>query len=198
MEIKTALSLLATAIAIVSYVPYIRDMRLGKTKPHAFSWLIWSILAYIAGIAQLTNGGGVGSMVALVTATICLWIAVVAYEDGSVAITKSDWASLISAIAAIPVWLITKQPLLSVIIISVIDVVGFWPTFRKSFNAPHQETLSTHYLSTIKHVITIAAQQRYSLVTVLYPASLGATTALFVAMLLFRRPRVSISERIIR
>jgi hypothetical protein len=190
MQIKVALSVIATIIAVVSYVPYIRDIKRGKTKPHAFSWLIWSLLAYIAGFAQLKAGGGVGSSVALVTATISLWISFIAYKDGSVRITTGDWISLAAALAAIPIWLITKQPLLSVVIVSIIDVVGFWPTIRKSYNAPEQETLATHWLSTVKHCLTIAAQQRYNWTTVLYPASLAVTTGLSVIMLLVRKRNI--------
>jgi hypothetical protein len=189
MQIKILLSFIATAIAVISYVPYIRDIRSGKTKPHGFSWLIWALLGYIAGYAQLRSGGGVGSIVALVTATISLWIAVISLQGQAIKITTSDWMSLIAALAAIPIWIITDRPMLSVILVSFIDVVGFWPTIRKSYHAPQQETLSTHWLSTLKHCITVAAQQKYNLTTVLYPASLAITTGLFVLMLVIRKPR---------
>lgn len=189
MNIKLVLSVIATLIACVSYVPYIRDIRRGKTKPHAFSWFIWALLAYIAGFAQIAGGGGVGAAVTLVTATISLWIAYIAFKDGSVKITLGDKLSLAAALFAIPLWIITKQPLLSVVIVSFIDVIGFWPTIRKSFRSPEQETISTHLLSTIKHCVTIAAQQKYNLVTVLYPASLAITTGLFVLMLVVGRSK---------
>lgn len=190
MQIRVILGVLAAGIALVSYIPYIRDIRRGKTKPHAFSWLIWSLLAYIAGIAQLNAGGGFGASAALVTATVSLWISYAAYKDGSVRITTGDRVSLAAALAAIPLWIATRQPLLSVIVVSVIDVVGFWPTVRKSYHAPQQETLETHWLSTIKHCLTIAAQQKYNLTTVLYPLSLAITTGGFVVMLLIRKRKL--------
>jgi hypothetical protein len=80
MQIKIVISFIATVIAVVSYIPYIRDIHSGKTKPHGFSWLIWALLAYIAGFAQLSRGGGFGAMVALVTATISLRIAYVSIK----------------------------------------------------------------------------------------------------------------------
>jgi hypothetical protein len=173
MHLKTALSVIATLIAIISYIPYLRDIKSGKTKPHAFSWFIWALLAYIAGFAQLSAGGGIGSLVALVK------------------ITRSDWVSLLIALAAIPVWIITKRPLLSVVIVSIIDLVGFIPTFRKTYKSPHQETTSTYVLSTVKHCLTVLAQQKYNLTTVLYPASLAVATAAFVFMLLVRKVQVT-------
>jgi hypothetical protein len=187
MTLKIVLSLIATIIAIISYIPYIRDIRSGKTKPHGFSWLIWALLGYIAGFAQLEGGGGVGAIVAFVTATISLWISIMSIRGRSVKITKGDWISLGAALVAIPLWILTKQPVLSVILVSIIDVVGFWPTIRKSYLAPHGETLSTYSLSTLKHCLTVAAQQKYNLVTTLYPGSLALVTGLFVMMLLVRK-----------
>jgi hypothetical protein len=96
---------------------------------------------------------------------------------------------LIFAVAAIPLWVLTKRPLLAVILVSLIDIVGFWPTIRKSFYAPHKETLSTYSLSTLKHCLTVIAQQKYNLTTVLYPASLAIMTGGFVIMLIVRKNR---------
>ena len=190
MDFKVLLGFIATGLAIISYIPYIRDMRRGQTKPHAFSWLIWAVITYIAGTAQLTSGGGWGSMVAFTTGTISAWIAYYSFRHRAVAITKSDWISLIVAFAAIPLWIITKQPLLSVIIISIIDLVAFWITIRKTYNMPYSENMAQNLMSTLKHVLTITAQQQYSWTTLLYPASLAVTTAGFCIMIIVRRVQV--------
>ncbi len=191
MDIKVLFSIAATTIAVVSYVPYIRDILRGKTKPHAFSWLVWSLLAYIVGIAQLTNGGGLGSLVALTTATIALYIAFAAWTKHRQLITRSDWFYFVAALLAIPIWLLTDNPLFSIILVSAIDLAAFIPTFRKSYHLPYSETLSQSYLSTLKHILTIVAQQQYSWVTILFPLSLAITTAIFTAMLVVRRAVVS-------
>lgn len=186
MEMKSLFALAATIIAVVSYVPYLRDMYRGKTKPHAFSWFIWSLLGFIAGYAQIRAGGGVGSSVVLVTSGICLWIALAAYRQGAVKITRGDWITFVAALLAIPLWVATKRPVLSVVLVTAIDTIGYWPTIRKSLKHPEHETLSTHYLSTLKHCLTLVALERYNLTTVLYPASLAVTTGLFVVLLLSR------------
>lgn len=194
MDFKLLLGCIATGLAIVSYIPYIRDMRRGRTKPHAFSWLIWAVIAYIAGAAQLAGGGGWGSMVALTTGTISAWIAYYSFRHRAITIVASDWVSLAAAFIAIPLWLVTKQPLLSVVIISIIDLVAFWITIRKTYNLPYSENLPQNLMSTIKHLLTIAALRQYSWVTVLYPASLAVTTAGFCIMLLIRRSQLASPE----
>lgn len=192
MDFRVILGLVATGLAIISYVPYITEMRNGKTKPHAFSWLIWAIITYIAGAAQLNGGGGWGSMVAFTTGTISAWIAYYSFRHRAITITRSDWISLIVALGAIPLWLITKQPLLSVIIISIIDLVAFWITIRKTYNLPYSENLAQNFMSTAKHALTMGAQQQFSWVTLLYPASLAITTAGFTLMILVRRKQVGL------
>lgn len=186
-NIKLILSITATTIAVISYIPYIQGTLSGKIKPHSYSWFIWAIVGYIAGFGQLAGGGGIGALVALVTATISLGIAIISYKEVKDNITMSDKISLAVSLSAIPLWLITKNPLWSIILVSIVDGVAFWPSIRKAYNKPWDEGLPTFILSTLKHVITIFAQKTYNIVTVLYPLSLAILTGFFVIMLLVRR-----------
>ncbi len=187
MDTKTFLAVVATMVAIYSYIPYFRDIFKGKTKPHAFSWLVWFLLTAIAFVAQLSDGGGAGAYVTGFTAFVAFFIFMTAIFRGEKNITKSDWACLIGAFAAMGLWAVTSQPLLTVILISIIDALGFLPTFRKSYYRPHQETMQTFMLSSVKYAIAIVALSNYSLVTILYPASLIVMNILFVGMLISRR-----------
>lgn len=80
------------------------------------------------------------------------------------------------------------------ILITVIDTLGFAPTFRKAYHKPQEETLITFALSAVKFVISIVALSNYSTVTVLYPASLVLMNGLFVAMLIIRRKQLGITK----
>ena len=53
LEYKTILGIIAVIIALAGYVPYFRDIFRGKTKPHAFSWLVWASLTGIAFFGQI-------------------------------------------------------------------------------------------------------------------------------------------------
>ena len=50
----------ATVIALISYVPYFRDIFVEKTKPHAFTWFIWGVLTVIAFVGQMSGHAGPG------------------------------------------------------------------------------------------------------------------------------------------
>src|SRR5580698_5703228 len=60
---KEILGASAILIGCISYVPYFRTIFSGKTKPHAFSWLVWGILTAIAFGGQIVGKGGAGAWV---------------------------------------------------------------------------------------------------------------------------------------
>ncbi len=187
---KEILGATATVIAFCSYIPYFRNIFRGLTKPHAFSWLIWSILTGIGFAAQVYDDGGPGAWATGFTAGMCFVVFLVALKSGEKDITNSDWLCLSGAFIAIGLWAVTSNPLTSVILITLIDALGFIPTFRKSFHKPHQETALTYGLSALKFMFAIPALSNITLVTTLYPASLIVMNGLFVMMLLIRRKQI--------
>lgn len=181
----------ATVIALISYVPYFRDIFARKTKPHAFTWLIWGVLTGIAFVGQIAGHAGAGAWVTGITAFICLVIAALAAVTGERNIVRLDWIALVGAGIALAVWFLTRGPLLSVILITVIDNLGFVPTLRKSYYQPAEETVSTFALSGFKWVLGILALEHISVVTALFPVSIVVASWLFVGMLLVRRRQLA-------
>lgn len=190
MDYKFVLGISAIVIAFVSYIPYVRDIFAGKTKPHAFSWFIWGVLTAIGFAGQLAGGAGSGAWVTGFTALACFSISIVGLVKGRKNIIFVDWLSLIGAGVALFLWYLTKNPLLSVILVTVIDALGFFPTFRKSYSKPQEETLSTYFLSGLKFLISLFALQNFTILTALYPVSLVVMNWLFIAMLIVRRKQL--------
>ena len=186
---KPTLALIAAVISVLSFIPYFRDILRGANKPHAFSWLVWSFLTAIGFAAQVVGGAGAGAWATGITAFFCFIITGLAFKKGEKNITRGDWICLLAALAAIPLWLLTKGPLLSVILISIIDLIGFIPTIRKTLKKPHEETLSVYAISTVKFALAILALEHYSLVTWLYPTCLATQNAVFVGVIWVRRRR---------
>lgn len=191
MGYRGILGIAATIIALISYVPYFRDIFAHKTKPHAFTWLIWGVLTGIAFVGQIVGHAGPGAWVTGFTTLVCLAIAAIAAVDGERNITRVDWIALAGAGFALVVWFLTRGPLLSVILITVIDNVGFVPTLRKSYDRPDEETMSTFALSGLKWVLGIFALDHLSVTTALFPVSIVIASWLFVVMLIVRRHQLA-------
>lgn len=190
MDFKVVLALVAVAMTITGYFFYFRDIFANKTKPHAFSWLVWAALTSIAFFGQLSDNAGPGAWVTATTAAISFVVFALAIKKGEKDITRSDKLNLLGAGAALALWFITSDPLLSVILITIVDFLGFMPTIRKSYNKPHEETLVHYVLAGLKFVLAIVALDNYTLVTWLYPASLVAANLFFVFMLVVRRRKL--------
>ena len=58
---KELLSGTAIVLTFVIFVPYIRSILQGRTKPHVFSWFIWALGTFVVFLAQLAGGGGMGA-----------------------------------------------------------------------------------------------------------------------------------------
>jgi hypothetical protein len=127
-----------------------------------------------------------------VTAVTCLAILVLSFFFGERKITISDWTCLALALFALVLWKNANDVFLAMIIIVIVDTLGFIPTFRKSFSKPYEETLSTYLIVIGKHILTLLALQVYTPTTILYPSILFLTNFLFVIMLVIRRKKVTL------
>lgn len=187
---KSIIGILAVVLTFVGYIPYLRDTLKGKTKPHIYSWFLWGFVTLIAFALQVSAKAGPGSYVTLAAAVVSLIIFALGTRQGNKDITKTDTIFFILGFVAIAIWLFAKQPVISIILVSLIDMLGFAPTFRKSWNKPYSETLFTYILNAFRHGLSILALQNYSIVTWLYPASWVLANSLFSLMLIFRRRKV--------
>ena len=190
-DYKDILGYLATIIAFIAIAPYFWDIYKGRTKPHAFSWLIWGILEAIGFAAQIFGNGGPGAWATAATSLICFTIAGIAFWKGEIKFILFDWLSLTGAGLAILLWLFTKSPFYSIFLITAADLVGFLPTYRKSYHLPFTETLSEYVLSSIKEIIALFALTTLSFITGFYIGAVAAANIIFVTMVLIRRRQLS-------
>ncbi|HUD19248.1 MAG TPA: hypothetical protein VMR81_02325 [Patescibacteria group bacterium] len=189
--IKTGISIIGVILAFVAYIPYFRDTIQGKTTPHIYSWFIWGFLTSIVYALQVAAGAGVGSWVTLSVAVISFLIFFLGLKNGKKDITKTDTVFFVLSLIALFLWWFAKQPVLSVILAVSIDMLGFIPTIRKSWNKPYSETLSLYEINSFRHLLSLFALQTYNIVTWLNPAVWILANGLFSLMLLLRRRRIA-------
>ncbi|HAJ90173.1 MAG TPA: hypothetical protein DCM27_04045 [Rhodospirillaceae bacterium] len=178
---------IASIIGLWGSVIYIHSTLKGKTTPHLYTWLVFSILTWIAFAAQLSDNAGPGAWVMGITAFFCTFIALLSLKYGEQNITKSDRLALAASLSAILPWLMMEDPLVSVIMISMIDAVAMYPTIRKSWHKPHNEKLTSFNIGSLKNTISLFALTNVTLVTTLYSVSIIAVNCIFVCICLYRR-----------
>jgi hypothetical protein len=190
--IKELLSAAAIVLTFIIFVPYIRSIRRGLTKPHVFSWVIWALGTFVVFLAQLAGSGGVGAWPIGVSGVITAYVAVLAYRNhGDTAITRADWVFLIIALAALPCWFLTSDPLWAVVILTGVDLAGFGPTFRSAYSRPDDERIGFYALAAVRNLLAVLALEHYSPTTVLFPAAVGVACVALVAMVAYRRRQLA-------
>jgi hypothetical protein len=186
--VKEILSFIAIALTFIAFIPYIRSILQGKTKPHVFSWIIWASVTFIVFLAQLSDNAGAGAWPIGISGLITLYVAVLAYiKKSDNMISNKDWLFFILAMASLPLWYFTSNPLWAVVILTSVDLIGFAPTFRKAYNHPYEEQLTFFALMASRNLIAIMALEHYSTTTILFPAATALACIVFIQMVLIRR-----------
>lgn len=189
---KSWLSAIAVFLTCVAFLPYILSILRGHTRPHVFSWVVWGINTSVAFFATFHAGGGIfGSGVILFSAAVTLFIAVLAYiKRTDVSITLVDWLFFIVALAAMPLWYWANDPLWAIYLITLIELLGFGPTFRKTWRQPFSESMTFMVLLVVRNALVIAALDRHTITTVLFPAAMAVACLALITIMAWRRPQI--------
>jgi hypothetical protein len=187
---KDILGIIASILVLWAYLPYIWQIIQQKFKPHIFTWITWTLMSTVACIAQIVSGAGAGSWPTGIVVIISSVITVLSFKYGEKNITCSDWYMFLGGLSALPAWWITKDPTLSVLIVTFIDSLAFGPTIRKSWHKPFEEPLLMYGIHTIRHTFSFLAVASYSIASAAFPFTMIFMN-LITGVLIFYRRRVT-------
>ncbi len=188
LNFKLIWAILATLLLIIGYLPYLRDIFNRKTKPHIYTWLIWAITQGTATLILLQGGGKFGGLSLLVGTILVLVVFFLSFRYGTLDISRSDKIFLLLALLAIIIWWQLKNPVLAVLLVSLIDALGYLPTIRKTFKNPRSETLSFWIMMALVDIFALASNAKYNLLTTVYLATILVANLLMVYICLFHKP----------
>ena len=97
MNIKIILTIIATIIAIIGFIPYLRDVFKLKTKPHLYTWLIWLITQGTGISAIWYGGGGWGALNLTIGIIFVFFVFLFSLKFGTKNITRIDTFILVVA-----------------------------------------------------------------------------------------------------
>ncbi len=188
---KSIVSGIAVIITFIAFYPYLKAILTNKIRPHFFSWIIWGVTTLIAFLGQVAGEGGIGAISIGLSAILTFYIAFLTFSRrGDLSVRTLDWVYLILAALAIPVWLITSDPLWAVVIMTVIDMLGFGPTFRNAYEHPSHEDPVFYLVFSFRNLLVIYALETYSVTTILFPAAISVAGVIVAVIVLVRRREV--------
>lgn len=195
MTIKEIYAAIAILLMLFSRGIYFTSILKGRTKPHAFSWLIWGVISSIGFAAQIAEHAGAASWVRGVGCITCFVVVGLCWFKGERDIRRIDWITLAVSLAAIPLWILTETPMWSVILVCLIDTSGYLPTLRKVFHKPKEETPYGYILSSLGAFLSVLAIDNYTISTWLYPAVLTASNILMAGFIFLRRYQLHVRAK---
>jgi hypothetical protein len=187
MTITEIYGLLATLMVFASRVFYFKCIFKDGAKPHAFSWLIWGTISAVGFAAQVAEGAGPGAWARGFACATCFILVIIGYRRGDRSYARADWVTLAISLSAIPLWVITQSPLGSVILVCIIDTVGYLPTLRKAWHKPHEEPATGYAFFAVGALLSLFALEHYTPSTWLYPVVMVLSNTAMTFFLILRR-----------
>jgi hypothetical protein len=184
---RSALGALSVVMAFVAFAIYAWQAMAGQIRPHPLSWFLFGILSVVGYWVQRDEGAHAGSWVLLAMILFCFLLAAVGFVRGERRFPIREWAFLAAAAAVLLVYVFTRQPTLAAVLISIIDALGYGPTFSRGWSHPHRDSATSFAINAAKFVPSLLAMKPISIATCVYPATLLGLNVAVTLMLVLRR-----------
>lgn len=179
---KLPIAIIASILAFVGNISYLKDILKGRVKPHPYTWFIWSIVSMTTFFGGLAKGAGIGALPTGIAEgfTIIIFLFSLKYifrkEAGH--IHKIDHYFLAIALIGLIPWILTSDPTISVVIVVLIDIIAFIPTLRKTWSRPHTEKPLLYEMNVARHVLTLLSLGSYNIATTFHSIAMIFTNSL--------------------
>lgn len=183
---KETIIIVASILAIVGNLPYLRDVYLNKIQPHPFTWLVWSIVSCIIFFGAVAKGGGLGTIPILASEIFTVAIFIFSLKHGFKNVKKVDVLFLAIALLSLIPWYLTKDPTISVIIAVFIDLVAFVPTLRKTYLQPRTENYILYLMNVFRHILIMFSLDAYNIATTLHSIAMMITNSVMMYFIVVR------------
>jgi hypothetical protein len=188
MDISVFLGIFGGVLIAGSFIPYIRDILKADTEPHVYTWFIWSVTQAIAALAIFQGDGGLFAALSVASGAILSFVVfLMSFKHGTKNISDFDTVTLIIALLAIVMWWKLDHPEWAIITIALIDLLGFLPTFRKTWHEPTSESLFAWVLFLLGNIAALLALTTYSIMTSFYIITMIMASAALAGIILFKK-----------
>lgn len=131
--------ILTVLLMIVAAIDYVRRTWIQETKPVLATWIL---IVFTMGLScwmywnnpQKSWTANIGVISALVNTSIILMGVIAAnirYSTLKVAFDKTQILCLVGGVGIFIMWLITKQPLISYVLVQLIALIGYFATMKR-------------------------------------------------------------------
>jgi hypothetical protein len=157
MNMQDWFGLVAGVLSASCYVPYIRDILSGTTRPERATWLIWTVLGLILLVSQLAKGASASVWLTVAQTAGVTTIFLLSLKYGEGGLDRSDIVALAVAAAGLVAWYFTREASVALYIAIGVDFSGGILSVVKAYRDPESETALTWLIAAFAGVFGILA-----------------------------------------
>ncbi len=187
MHLKNVLSVLAGALFVAAFYPYIKAILRKETQPAKASWIIWASLDTITFAGMYAKHAVNGQIVG---AILGAWaVAALALKYGKSGWSRLDKFCICGAVLSIVLWQIFNNPVLGIVTSLSAVFLGSFPTFASAWNDPSKENKVAWMLFFISGIIAVFAIPAKTLADAAQPTIFLVIDGV-VVFILYAKPRL--------
>lgn len=181
-------------IMMLSVVPYAISIFKGETKPQRMTWLIWSILTFIAFFSQMAKGGTWSLLLTAGDTIAILIVFILSIKFGVGGFRKIDILSLCGAGVSLLFWYLTKEPAVALFLIIIIDFIGANLTIKKSWHNPESENWIGWAMCGVGGLLGTLAVGEWNFILVIFPLYICLINSLMAGIILGRKRKTRFAQ----
>ena len=141
-------------IGAMGSVAYLINTVKGKVKPNRVTFLLWSVVPFIAFFAQIRQGVGLEALMTFSAGFLPLTVFIASFVNKQAhwKVTRFDLLCGILSVAGLVLWMITKVGNVAIFFSIVADGLAAIPTIVKAYRYPDTE-IAWPWIATVAGVI---------------------------------------------
>jgi hypothetical protein len=185
---------LSAVLPLWAIVPYVRSILRGRTKPHQFSWLIFTIMSGITLASQLASGAGASALLFAVFFFDELVVLLLSFKYGVKGTSRFDRLLLTLSLFTILIWIVTRDTTLAVWLTAAIDIPATTMTVLKVRKDHGSEAAGPWIIASVACIFSILTLVKtpFGILYVRPIYALLSEAAIAVAALVYRAQKVQI------
>ena len=133
--------IVGTLIGAAGTVVYLKQTLKGNVKPNRVTFLLWSLIPFIAFSAQIKQGVGLEALMTFSTGFLPLTVFIASFmnKQAEWKLTRFDLMCGILSLLGLALWMITKVGNVAILFSIVADGLAAVPTVVKAYRYPETE-----------------------------------------------------------
>lgn len=176
--------LVSGVVALAAFVPYVRSILRGQTRPSIASWWIWTAVGACLCASYFSVGARTSIWTPIGYVIGPFGIAILSFFYGQKGKTWIDSFCLLAAAVSLFLWWQTGSAKLALGLNILVDACGAIPTLRKSWQQPESEDRAAWFLFLLAGVLNVIAVTPWTWATAVYPLYLVLNSGVMNLILL--------------